>query len=185
MSCCISHQAPATSTTSPWCQHSLLPASSRPGWSGASVPTGTRGSSVRAVLLATGETLPAWGRSASACPAVAKGEEFVTRTLVRGVVSTLFCTRIRGGCPAGRGDSKRLVPYPVLPPSGECYSGDENVGNSISCPFGFYRDPRPPHGCRACPCNNGQGCSVVLGREEVVCDHCPPGAAGNALAPVR
>lgn len=37
---------------------------------------------MRAVLLATGETLPAWGRSASACPAVAKGEEFVTRTLV-------------------------------------------------------------------------------------------------------
>lgn len=44
---------------------------------------------MRAVLLATGETLPAWGRSASACPAVAKGEEFVTRTLVRGVVSML------------------------------------------------------------------------------------------------
>lgn len=97
----------------------------------------------------------------------------------------VVCARIHRGCPAGRGDSKRLVPYPVLPPLGECYSGDENVGNSISCPFGFYRDPRPPHGCRACPCNNGQGCSVVLGREEVVCDHCPPGAAGNALAPVR
>ncbi|NXX15564.1 LAMC2 protein, partial [Podargus strigoides] len=64
------------------------------------------------------------------------------------------------------------------PDTGECYSGDENVGNSFSCPFGFYRDPRQPHGCRTCPCGNGQGCSVVPGDEEVTCDHCPPGAAG-------
>ncbi|NWW95068.1 LAMC2 protein, partial [Rhynochetos jubatus] len=64
------------------------------------------------------------------------------------------------------------------PDTGECYSGDENVGNSISCPFGFYRDPWQPHSCRACPCGNGQGCSVVPGGEEVICDRCPPGAAG-------
>uniref|UniRef100_A0A8C8AHM0 Laminin subunit gamma 2 n=1 Tax=Otus sunia TaxID=257818 RepID=A0A8C8AHM0_9STRI len=64
------------------------------------------------------------------------------------------------------------------PDTGECYSGDENVGNSVSCPFGFYREPRQPHGCRMCPCGNGQGCSVVPGGEEVVCDHCPAGAAG-------
>ncbi|XP_068546498.1 laminin subunit gamma-2 [Anas acuta] len=94
-------------------------------------------------------------------------------------------------CAAGyRRDAPSMGPFSICvpcscqgggicdPDTGECYSGDENVGNSISCPFGFYRDPRPPHGCRACPCNNGQGCSVVLGREEVVCDHCPPGAAG-------
>uniref|UniRef100_A0A8C0EPT8 Laminin subunit gamma 2 n=1 Tax=Bubo bubo TaxID=30461 RepID=A0A8C0EPT8_BUBBB len=64
------------------------------------------------------------------------------------------------------------------PDTGECYSGDENVGNSVSCPFGFYREPRQLHGCRMCPCGNGQGCSVVPGGEEVVCDHCPAGAAG-------
>ncbi|NXL41604.1 LAMC2 protein, partial [Podilymbus podiceps] len=64
------------------------------------------------------------------------------------------------------------------PDTGECYSGDENVGNSVSCPFGFYRDPRQPHGCRICPCGNSQGCSVVPGGEEVVCNRCPPGAAG-------
>ncbi|NXF03389.1 LAMC2 protein, partial [Smithornis capensis] len=64
------------------------------------------------------------------------------------------------------------------PDTGECYSGDENVGNSVSCPFGFYRDPRQPHGCRTCPCGPGQGCSAVPGSEEVICDHCPPGAAG-------
>ncbi|NXG63635.1 LAMC2 protein, partial [Hemiprocne comata] len=64
------------------------------------------------------------------------------------------------------------------PDTGECYSGDEDVGNSISCPFGFYWDPRQPQGCRACPCSNGQGCSVVPGSEEVFCDQCPPGAAG-------
>ena len=58
------------------------------------------------------------------------------------------------------------------------------MGNSVSCPFGFYRDPRQPHSCRACPCGNGQGCSVVPGSEEVVCDRCPPGAAGNALLQV-
>uniref|UniRef100_A0A8B9C7D5 Laminin subunit gamma 1 n=1 Tax=Anser brachyrhynchus TaxID=132585 RepID=A0A8B9C7D5_9AVES len=94
-------------------------------------------------------------------------------------------------CAAGyRRDAPSMGPFSICvpcncqgggicdPDTGECYSGDENVGNSISCPFGFYRDPRPPHGCRACPCNNGQGCSAVLGREEVVCDHCPPGAAG-------
>ncbi|KFQ25454.1 Laminin subunit gamma-2, partial [Mesitornis unicolor] len=64
------------------------------------------------------------------------------------------------------------------PDTGECYSGDENVGNMVTCPFGFYRDPRQPHSCKACPCGNGQGCSVVLGSEEVICDHCPPGATG-------
>jgi len=58
------------------------------------------------------------------------------------------------------------------------------VGNSVSCPFGFYRDPRQLQSCRPCPCSNGQGCSVVPGGEEVVCDHCPPGAAGNVLVQV-
>ncbi|NWY42395.1 LAMC2 protein, partial [Sylvia atricapilla] len=61
------------------------------------------------------------------------------------------------------------------PDTGECYSGDENVG---SCPFGSYRDPRQPHSCRTCPCGPGQGCSLGPGTEEVICDHCPPGAAG-------
>ncbi|XP_021380829.2 laminin subunit gamma-2 [Lonchura striata] len=64
------------------------------------------------------------------------------------------------------------------PDTGECYSGDENVGNGASCPFGSYRDPRQPHSCRTCPCGPGQGCSVGPGGEEVICDHCPPGAAG-------
>uniref|UniRef100_A0A672UV93 Laminin subunit gamma 2 n=1 Tax=Strigops habroptila TaxID=2489341 RepID=A0A672UV93_STRHB len=64
------------------------------------------------------------------------------------------------------------------PDTGECYSGDENVANSVSCPFGFYQDPQQLHSCRACPCGNGQGCSLVPGGEEVVCDSCPPGAAG-------
>ncbi|NXE93168.1 LAMC2 protein, partial [Menura novaehollandiae] len=64
------------------------------------------------------------------------------------------------------------------PDTGECYSGDENVGNGASCPFGSYRDPRWPHGCRTCPCGHGQGCSVGPGHGEVICDHCPPGAAG-------
>ncbi|NWV77937.1 LAMC2 protein, partial [Dasyornis broadbenti] len=64
------------------------------------------------------------------------------------------------------------------PDTGECYSGDENVGSSVSCPFGSYHDPRQPHGCRTCPCGPGQGCSVGPGSKEVVCDHCPPGAAG-------
>ncbi|NXY21854.1 LAMC2 protein, partial [Atrichornis clamosus] len=64
------------------------------------------------------------------------------------------------------------------PDTGECYSGDENVGNGASCPFGSYRDPRWPHSCRTCPCGHGQGCSVGPGGEEVICDHCPPGAAG-------
>uniref|UniRef100_H0Z0K4 Laminin subunit gamma 2 n=1 Tax=Taeniopygia guttata TaxID=59729 RepID=H0Z0K4_TAEGU len=62
--------------------------------------------------------------------------------------------------------------------TGECYSGDENVGNGASCPFGSYREPRQPHSCRTCPCGPGQGCSVGPGGEEVICDHCPPGAAG-------
>ncbi|XP_050163325.1 laminin subunit gamma-2 [Myiozetetes cayanensis] len=66
------------------------------------------------------------------------------------------------------------------PDTGECYSGDENVGNSVSCPFGSYRDPRQPHGCRTCPCGHGRGCSLVPGSEEVTCDHCPPGAAGDS-----
>uniref|UniRef100_A0A8C3N158 Uncharacterized protein n=1 Tax=Geospiza parvula TaxID=87175 RepID=A0A8C3N158_GEOPR len=64
------------------------------------------------------------------------------------------------------------------PDTGECYSGDENVGNGASCPFGSYRDPWQPHSCRSCPCGPGQGCSVGPGGEEVICDHCPPGAAG-------
>ncbi|XP_058698352.1 laminin subunit gamma-2 isoform X2 [Poecile atricapillus] len=60
----------------------------------------------------------------------------------------------------------------------ECYSGDENVGNGVSCPFGSYRDAQQPFSCRTCPCRLGQGCSVRPGSEEVVCDDCPPGAAG-------
>ncbi|NXP62747.1 LAMC2 protein, partial [Chloropsis cyanopogon] len=64
------------------------------------------------------------------------------------------------------------------PDTGECYSGDENVGNGVSCPFGSYRDPRQPYSCRTCPCGLGQGCSLGPGGQEVVCDHCPPGAAG-------
>ncbi|XP_041276582.1 laminin subunit gamma-2 [Onychostruthus taczanowskii] len=64
------------------------------------------------------------------------------------------------------------------PDTGECYSGDENVDNGASCPFGSYRDPRQPSRCRTCPCGPGQGCSVGPRGEEVVCDHCPPGAAG-------
>ncbi|XP_067997444.1 laminin subunit gamma-2 [Melanerpes formicivorus] len=64
------------------------------------------------------------------------------------------------------------------PDTGECYSGDENVGNIVSCPFGSYRDPRQPYSCRPCPCSNGQGCLVMPGGEEVICDHCPPGATG-------
>ncbi|NXR64625.1 LAMC2 protein, partial [Rhadina sibilatrix] len=64
------------------------------------------------------------------------------------------------------------------PDTGECYSGDENVGNGVSCPLGSYRDPRQPNSCRSCPCGLGQGCSLGPGGEEVICDHCPPGAAG-------
>uniref|UniRef100_A0A8D2N772 Laminin subunit gamma 2 n=1 Tax=Zonotrichia albicollis TaxID=44394 RepID=A0A8D2N772_ZONAL len=64
------------------------------------------------------------------------------------------------------------------PDTGECYSGDEHVGNGASCPFGSYRDPQQPHSCRPCPCGPGQGCSVGLGGEEIICDHCPPGATG-------
>ncbi|NXO35874.1 LAMC2 protein, partial [Locustella ochotensis] len=64
------------------------------------------------------------------------------------------------------------------PDTGECYSGDENVGNGVSCPLGSYRDPRQPYSCRTCPCGPGQGCSLAPGAQEVVCDHCPPGAAG-------
>ncbi|KAL2301674.1 hypothetical protein Nmel_011064 [Mimus melanotis] len=64
------------------------------------------------------------------------------------------------------------------PDTGECYSGDENVGNGASCPFGSYRDPRQPNGCRTCPCGLGQGCSVGPGGQGVICGHCPPGAAG-------
>ncbi|NXD24175.1 LAMC2 protein, partial [Spelaeornis formosus] len=64
------------------------------------------------------------------------------------------------------------------PDTGECYSGDEHVGNGVSCPFGSYRDPRQPQSCRTCPCGLGQGCSVGPGGEEVTCDRCPPGAAG-------
>ncbi|NWZ38494.1 LAMC2 protein, partial [Brachypodius atriceps] len=64
------------------------------------------------------------------------------------------------------------------PDTGECYSGDENVGNGVSCPFGSYRDPRQPFSCRSCPCGPGQGCSLGPGGEEILCDHCPPGAAG-------
>ncbi|NXC41082.1 LAMC2 protein, partial [Penelope pileata] len=98
-----------------------------------------------------------------------------------------FCER----CAAGyRRDAPHMGPFSICvpcscqgggicdPDTGECYSGDENVANSISCPFGSYRDPRPPYGCRACPCDHGQSCSVLPGQEEVVCDHCPPGAAG-------
>uniref|UniRef100_A0A8C0ZIG6 Laminin subunit gamma 2 n=1 Tax=Cyanistes caeruleus TaxID=156563 RepID=A0A8C0ZIG6_CYACU len=64
------------------------------------------------------------------------------------------------------------------PDTGECYSGDENVGNGVSCPFGSYRDAQQPYSCRTCPCRLGQGCSVGPGSEEVVCDDCPPGAVG-------
>ncbi|NXX41092.1 LAMC2 protein, partial [Tricholaema leucomelas] len=64
------------------------------------------------------------------------------------------------------------------PNTGECYSGDENVGNIVSCPFGFYRDPQQPYSCSPCPCSNGQGCSVMPGGEEVICDNCPHGATG-------
>ncbi|XP_009953426.1 PREDICTED: laminin subunit gamma-2 [Leptosomus discolor] len=98
-----------------------------------------------------------------------------------------FCERC---APGYRRDTPGLGPFSICvlcscqgggicdPDTGECYSGDENVGNSVSCPFGFYQDPWQPHNCRACPCGNGQGCSVVLGSEEVICDHCPLGAAG-------
>uniref|UniRef100_A0A8B9MWT8 Laminin subunit gamma 2 n=1 Tax=Accipiter nisus TaxID=211598 RepID=A0A8B9MWT8_9AVES len=98
-----------------------------------------------------------------------------------------FCERC---APGYRRDAPSLGPFSICvlcncqgggicdPDTGECYSGDENVGNSVSCPFGFYRDPWQPHSCRACPCSNGQGCSVVPGSEEVICDHCPAGAAG-------
>ncbi|NWS66076.1 LAMC2 protein, partial [Crotophaga sulcirostris] len=98
-----------------------------------------------------------------------------------------FCERC---APGYRRDVPSLGPFSICvpcncqgggicdPDTGECYSGDENVGNIVSCPFGFYRDPRQPHSCRTCPCGNDQGCSVVPGGEEVVCDHCPPGAAG-------
>ncbi|NXG78682.1 LAMC2 protein, partial [Baryphthengus martii] len=99
-----------------------------------------------------------------------------------------FCERC---APGYRRDAPALGPFSTCvpcscqgggicdPDTGECYSGDENVGNIFNCPFGFYRDPRQPHGCRACPCGNGQGCSVVPGSEEVICDHCPPGTAGT------
>ncbi|NXT50400.1 LAMC2 protein, partial [Pluvianellus socialis] len=98
-----------------------------------------------------------------------------------------FCERC---APGYRRDAPGLGPFSICvpcncqgggicdPDTGECYSGDENVGNSVSCPFGFYRDPWQPQSCRACPCGNGQGCSVVPGSEEIVCDNCPLGAAG-------
>ncbi|KAM6396451.1 laminin subunit gamma-2 isoform 1-T1 [Pluvialis apricaria] len=98
-----------------------------------------------------------------------------------------FCERC---APGYRRDAPGLGPFSICvpcncqgggicdPDTGECYSGDENVGNSVNCPFGFYRDPWQPQSCRACPCENGQGCSVVPGGEEVICDHCPLGAAG-------
>ncbi|XP_009891173.1 PREDICTED: laminin subunit gamma-2 [Charadrius vociferus] len=99
-----------------------------------------------------------------------------------------FCERC---APGYRRDTPGLGPFSICvpcncqgggicdPDTGECYSGDENVGNSVSCPFGFYRDPRQPQSCRACPCDNDQGCSVVPGGEEVICDQCPLGAAGS------
>ncbi|NXD87511.1 LAMC2 protein, partial [Halcyon senegalensis] len=99
-----------------------------------------------------------------------------------------FCEKC---APGYRRDAPSLGPFSTCvpcrcqgggicdPDTGECYSGDENVGNIFSCPFGFYQDPQQPHGCKACPCGNGQGCSLAPGGEEVVCDHCPPGAAGT------
>ncbi|NXQ84474.1 LAMC2 protein, partial [Nyctibius grandis] len=98
-----------------------------------------------------------------------------------------FCERC---APGYRRDAPSLGPFGICvpcncqgggvcdPDTGECYSGDENMANSVSCPFGFYRDPWQPHSCRPCPCGHGQGCSVVPGSEEVTCDQCPPGAAG-------
>ncbi|NXO66631.1 LAMC2 protein, partial [Phainopepla nitens] len=83
----------------------------------------------------------------------------------------------------GRGPFSACVPCNCQgggicdPDTGECYSGDES---GVSCPFGSYRDPRQPHSCRTCPCGLGQGCSVGPGGEEIICDHCPPGAAGSA-----
>ncbi|XP_030311591.1 laminin subunit gamma-2 isoform X1 [Calypte anna] len=98
-----------------------------------------------------------------------------------------FCQRC---APGYRRDVPNLGPFSICvrcdcqeggicdPETGECYSGDENVGNILSCPLGFYRNPQQPQGCQACPCHHGQGCSVVPGSEEIICDQCPPGAAG-------
>ncbi|XP_067156721.1 laminin subunit gamma-2 [Apteryx mantelli] len=98
-----------------------------------------------------------------------------------------FCERC---APGYKRDASNVGPFGICvlcncqgggicdPDTGECYSGDENVGHSVSCPFGSYRDPRYPHSCRPCPCENGQSCSVTPGREEVVCDRCPLGATG-------
>ncbi|NXT01000.1 LAMC2 protein, partial [Jacana jacana] len=98
-----------------------------------------------------------------------------------------FCERC---APGYHRDAPGLGPFSICvpcncqgggicdPDTGECYSGDESMGDSFSCSFGFYQDPWQPHNCRPCPCSNGQGCSVVPGSKEVICDHCPLGAAG-------
>ncbi|XP_061490051.1 laminin subunit gamma-2 isoform X2 [Rhineura floridana] len=66
------------------------------------------------------------------------------------------------------------------PDTGECYSGDENREHiSAACPTGFYRSPWNPQSCQPCPCRSGQGCSVLPGTQEVVCNNCLPGAGGS------
>nr|XP_034979554.1 laminin subunit gamma-2 [Zootoca vivipara] len=62
------------------------------------------------------------------------------------------------------------------PDTGECYSGDES---SATCPTGFYSFPWSPQSCQPCPCQGGQGCSVLPGTQEVICSHCLPGAGGS------
>lgn len=109
----------------------------------------------------------------------------------------------RCGCPAGyegqfcercapgyKRDASNLGPFSTCvqcdcqggencdPDTGDCYSGDENMEPSASCPLGFYNDPWNPQSCRPCPCTSGQGCFVAPGRKEIVCNNCPLGVTG-------
>lgn len=65
------------------------------------------------------------------------------------------------------------------PQTGDCYSADETTGD-LSCPDGFYPDPRRPGTCAKCPCADGASCSVAASSTEPRCDRCPAGTTGGS-----
>lgn len=151
-----------------------------PGWRAAHVQWDTRGSSVSAAPLGTGERPRASGPTAPVCLARATGT--ARRAILRQVRGAEQTGRARGWFFSPGLDSEAKLTS--LSIAGMCNCRDNTAGTHCEkCSDGYYGDATggTTSDCQPCPCPGASSCAIVPRTKEVVCTSCQTGTTGVFL----